>query len=804
MGSRSVLARGSAVVLGVVLAMPALAAPAPATAATPAAAMAAASPAGAVTDLGLGRSAGRQFAEGVVVVGYARGAAQSARANVRAAVRANAHAAVSPLAEGVERLILPPGASVAAAIAALQRNPAVRFAQPDYVLRPDVVSNDPAYLATEFWGMYGPATEPPAVYGSNASGAWAAGHFGSRSVAVGIVDTGVDINHPDLAPNIWTNPFETAGNGIDDDGNGYVDDVHGWDFYNDNASVYDGAFDAHGTHVAGTVGAVGGNAIGVVGVNWAVTMIPVKFIQGDGLSTDLIAALDYLTDLKTRHGIDIVATNNSYVGDEFDQALLDAINRAGDAGILFVAAAGNEGRDTDETPTYPQAYECTTTYDTELPRGFDCIISVTAIDVNGYRPTFANYGLSSVDLGAPGVAIESTVPGGYAYSNGTSMATPHVTGSLALLAACQAEPTPDALRSTLLASVTEHAQLFSITTTGGILDVGTMTAACTSPQPPRALFIVPPGFVTGTSVQLKLWLSDAVTGLAAGDLTIGGTSTGWSLGAITGSGAGPYTIPVSATSPTDGTLTLTLQPDSVTAGALTGPAAAHVSPVLRVDRRAPAVAGLIARVQLGAAPACGTIPLRLSWTGTDFGGSGIVRYELGKSINAGAWTNVSKTLTSPAATVRVNPTGTSRFRVRAVDALGRTSPWLTGPALASRVTQQTSTTIAYSTGWTTTSSSLYCGGSVRRTGIAGKSATFTFTGRSVGLISTVAPSRGKIKIYVDGTYVATVDLFSSSTIYRRIVWEARWGSVATHRIRIVVQGTLNRPRFDLDGFVTVR
>ena len=749
---------------------------------------------------------GRRYAEGVVLVGFKQGAAASARANARAAVHANAHSRVSPLAVGVERLMLPAGTSVEAAIKALQRNPAVRFAQPDYVLRPSVVPDDPGYTSTLMWGIYGPATEPPAVYGSNAAGAWSAGHFGSRSVVVGIVDTGVEINHPDLAANIWTNPFEIAGNGVDDDGNGYVDDVHGWDFYNDDASVFDGDADYHGTHVAGTIGGVGGNGEGVVGVNWAVTMIPAKFIQGEGFSSDAIAALDYLTDLKTRHGMNVVATNNSYGGDGFEPALLDAINRGGDAGILFVAAAGNDGIDTDEEPVYPQSYECTTRFDTDEPRGYDCLISVAAIDVNGFMPDFSNYGDTSVDLGAPGAQIASTFPTGeYAYMDGTSMAAPHVTGALALLAACQSAPTPSALRATLLASVTPTTSLNgNVTATGGRLDVLAMTAACTSPLAPRAVLTVPPWFVTGTTVHYTLWFSDAVTGLTAGDLSIGGSSTGWSIGTITGSGVGPYTIPLSATSPGDGSLFVTLGANAVTAGALTGPVASEAGPIVRVDRKAPTVSGLAAKAALGVAAVCPGVPLRITWMGNDFGGSGIVRYELGQSINGGPFSTISTTLAGPSATIQVSPTGSRRFRIRAVDAVDRYSNWLTGPVVTPRLTQETSSAIAYSTGWTTTSSSVYCGGAVRRASVLGKAATYSFTGRGVALLSTIAPNRGKVKVYVDGIFVTTLDLGSASTVYRRVVWERTWATTGAHKVKVVVQGTLNRPRFDADAFLTLK
>lgn len=817
MGSRTGLARASGLLMGALLALPALSAPV--TAGQPTTATSAErpgiqstgpsaglEPAGAAGPAAGSATSQRRYRDGVVLVGFKPGVAASARANARDAAGAKAHGRVSPLATGVERLELAPGQSVEAAVKSLQRNPAVRFAQPDYVLRPAVVPDDPAYTESIMWGLEGPASDPPSDFGSNATGAWSEGHFGSRSVVVGIVDTGVEINHPDLAANIWTNPFETAANGIDDDGNGYIDDIHGWDFYNNDASVFDGDVDYHGTHVAGTIGGVGGNGEGVVGVNWAVTMIPTKFIQGEGFTSDAIAALDYLTDLKTRHGLNIVATNNSYGGDGFEPAFEDAINRGGDAGILFVAAAGNDGIDTDVAPVYPQSYECTTRFDTGELRGYDCLISVAALDGSGIKPGFSNYGDTSVDLGAPGVTIASTYPTGlYAYLNGTSMAAPHVTGALALLAACQDAPTSSDLRSTLLSSVTPTASMGgNVTSTGGRLDILAMAAACTADDAPSALISVPPGFVTGTSVQYKLWFSGEVTGLAAADLSVGGTSTGWSIGAINGSGAGPYTVPLTAASPTDGSLTLTLQPNTVTAGALDGPAATESAPLLRVDRKAPVVSGIAVKAAVGAAAACSKIPVRITWSGNDFGGSGIVRYELAQSISGGAYSTISTTLVSPSATVQAGSTGSRRFRVRAVDAAGRVGAWVIGPVVTPRLTQETSSSIAYSTGWSTSTASAYCGGATRYATVAGKTATYTFTGRGVALISTIAPYRGKVKVYVDGVFATTLELGSSSTVFRRVVWERTWASAGTHKVRLVVQGTAGRPRIDADAFITLK
>jgi subtilisin family serine protease len=295
-------------------------------------------------------------------------------------------------------------------------------------------------------------------------------------VYVGIVDEGVMRTHPDLAANMWTNPWEIPGNGRDDDGNGFVDDVTGWDFDGNNNSTFDGNGDDHGTHVAGTIGAAGNNGVGVAGVNWHVTMIPAKFLgRRGGTTANAVKALDYLTNFKKK-GINIVATNNSWGGGGFSQALLDAISRGGDAGILFVAAAGNGGSDgvgdnNDSVANYPSNYQCTSSGKT-----WDCVIAVAAITSTGARASFSNFGALSVDIGAPGSAIYSTLPGKnntatYGSYSGTSMATPHVTGAAALYAASHPAPTAQQIKSAILSSAVPTASLAGKTLTGGRLNV---------------------------------------------------------------------------------------------------------------------------------------------------------------------------------------------------------------------------------------------------------------------------------------------------------------------------------------------
>ena len=284
---------------------------------------------------------------------------------------------------------------------------------------------------------------------------------------------GIDFNHPDLAANIWTNSKDPA-NGVDDDSNGYVDDVHGWDFHNNDATVYDDTGDDHGTHVAGTIGAVGGNGIGEAGVNWNVTMIPAKFLgPTGGALSNAVKAVDYITNLKTRQGLNIVATNNSWGGGGYSQALADAIERANKAGILFIAAAGNGGSDgvgdnNDVYAHYPSNYANAN------------VIAVAAIDSAGRKAGFSNYGRTTVDLGAPGVGVWSTLPGSttpegrYGSYSGTSMATPHVTGAVALYASTHPGASASTLKQAIMdsARATRTTSLRRITATEGRLNAG--------------------------------------------------------------------------------------------------------------------------------------------------------------------------------------------------------------------------------------------------------------------------------------------------------------------------------------------
>ncbi|MEA4883951.1 MAG: PKD domain-containing protein [Clostridia bacterium] len=341
---------------------------------------------------------------------------------------------------------LPSGVTPDAAVAELSRMPGVLYAERDYKVYVDqvpVIPNDTRFA--EMWGLHNenlpPAYKDPEMSGSpvndadiDAPEAWEQ-HTGSGDVVVAIIDTGAYIHHPDLAPNIWVNPGEIPGNGVDDDHNGYVDDVNGWDYFNGDNSVFDPnerdsngyLNDEHGTHTSGTIGAVSNNAMGVAGINWNVKVIVLKFIGPDGgYTSDAILALQYAA------GKGAVLASCSWGGGGYEQALKDAIEASG---MLVVCAAGNSGANTDVSPHYPSSYDSSN------------IISVAASMQNDEPCSYPDWwstcwGPVSVDLFAPGGYILSTVPPdpvpptpteNYAFFYGTSMATPHVSGAAALV-----------------------------------------------------------------------------------------------------------------------------------------------------------------------------------------------------------------------------------------------------------------------------------------------------------------------------------------------------------------------------------
>jgi hypothetical protein len=342
-------------------------------------------------------------------------------------------------------------------LASLNREKTViRYAEPDHIIQlAQTQPNDSSF--TSLWGMHNTG-QSGGTMDADIDGpeAWDIA-TGNGDVVVAVIDTGIDFNHPDLVSNIWSNPLEIV-NGEDDDGNGFIDDIHGWDFANvDNTPLDD---HGHGTHVAGTIAATGNNNTGVVGVNWQSRILAIKFFdsQGDADDADAIEALNYIANLR-RSGINVRITNNSWGGGGYSESLSQAIREQGEAGILFVAAAGNDNHDNDANPYYPACYP------------WSNIIAVAATDRNDARASFSHYGLSTVDLAAPGVSILSTwLGGGYGYMEGTSMATPHVAGVAALLWSTRPEASWQDVRKAILNGTDPIPSMTGMTVTGGRLN----------------------------------------------------------------------------------------------------------------------------------------------------------------------------------------------------------------------------------------------------------------------------------------------------------------------------------------------
>ncbi|MBW8381589.1 MAG: S8 family serine peptidase [Youngiibacter sp.] len=359
-----------------------------------------------------------QYVEGELLVTYANSASIFDKVKIR---EKNALTKVEDLPlENTELVRIPKGLTVAQAKAKVAFDPMVKSVQPNFLYYPTVevnTSDDEFYGL--LWGLNNTGQAIGGVTGVadvdiDAPEAWSSIDSTIVEVVVAVIDTGVDTSHPDLQGKMWVNTHEIAGNAKDDDNNGYVDDINGWNFVNNTPNVFVGVEeDGHATHVSGTIAAAD-NTIGVIGIAPNVKIMSLKFLGANGGTTaDAIEAIYYAKN----NGADL--SNNSWGGGVYDEALRTAINGFAKP---FIVAAGNSKRNIDRIASYPASYDCAN------------IISVAAVDNRGALASFSNYGLTRVDLGAPGVDIASTYPGDeYYYMSGTSMAAPHVTGVTALV-----------------------------------------------------------------------------------------------------------------------------------------------------------------------------------------------------------------------------------------------------------------------------------------------------------------------------------------------------------------------------------
>jgi subtilisin family serine protease len=376
----------------------------------------------------------------------------------------------------------------------IMKDPSVRSCDPNLVRKLTALPNDPSFSSQ--WAL----AESSSGADIDVQAAWNFG-VGSATTLVGVIDSGVATNHPDLMDNLWSNPAEVI-DGVDNDGNGYIDDISGANTALGTANISD--CDGHGTHVSGIIGARGDNSIGVSGLNWVTAMIVARTdadCTGAATMQAVIQAYDYLTDLKQR-GYNIKVVNASFGGSGFVQAEFDAVERMSGAGILLVAAAGNEGTNVDAAPFYPASLM--------LPN----VVSVSATGPEATLADYSNYGPVSVHIAAPGgdfnysnggilstwatAATPSTL---YHEIQGTSMATPMVTGALALIASQRTELSALQLRQLLLNSALTLSQLEASVQGGRFLNIGAMASGAT-PQDecPSDDFKFSPG-ICGCGVQ---------------------------------------------------------------------------------------------------------------------------------------------------------------------------------------------------------------------------------------------------------------------------------------------------------------
>ncbi len=734
-----------------------------------------------------------------IIVKFKAGKNELVRANVRRQERLERVADLRLIRAEVASV---KGRSPEEAVRALKRRPEVEYAELDHVRRPSGYSDEPYFKS--LWGLNNNGQTINGVSGAsdvdtNALEASTV-TLGDPNLVVAVIDTGTDFSHPDLAGRQWVNPGESDGgketNGVDDDKNGYIDDVNGWDFYNKDASVYDSVDgDKHGTHVAGTI-AANQNGQGIVGMAPNVKVMALKFLgPSGGYTSDAVRAIEYARSKGAK------ISNNSWGGGGYNQALKDAIEASGS---LFVAAAGNSGVDADSSPSYPGAYDSPN------------ILSIAAIDNQGKLASFSNYGSVSVDISAPGVSILSTLPGGtYGWMSGTSMAAPHATGAAALVASLS----PGVLADTtgLKALLMDTGKTAPLTTgktaTGRMIDaraaLGSGGPADT--EPPSGTVSVNDGaaYTNTTLVNLAVPAADSGSGMSQVRISNSGDA---SNGLLSLGKTYAYTTPISwdlADSTTGGSGANGMRTVYVQWGDKAGNWSQVGSDTILLDTVAPVASPPVQRFVVPSQLGTTLIPVRLNWSASD-STAGIARYQLQQSTNGGTYADVALPSAMTSSLTRsLTPTYTYRFRVRAQDRAGNWSAWAYGPGFKVEANQESSTTLKFAGTWTTAKLTAAYGGALKYATVGGSQVSFTVQARNIALVARRSAGSGQAAIYLDGNYLTKVDLYSSTVLQRRVVFtQDGLDPSVSHTLEVRVLGTKNASstgtRVDIDAFVVLR
>lgn len=423
--------------------------------------------------------------------------------------------------------------STEALMHAMQADPRVVYAEPNYIVHGAATPDDPSW--TTLWGLRNlgqPILDAFGIAGSDirAEPAWNV-TTGSSSIVIGVVDTGVDYTHPDLAANMWSNPGAV----------GRPECAAGTHGFNAIASTCDPMDDQiHGTHVAGTLGAVGNNGIGVTGVNWTTSIMALKFLNsnGEGTTADVLAAIDFAIQAKIA-GVNLRVLNNSWGGGGNSTPLREIIQEAGDNDILFVVAAMNDGSNIDVLPRYPASFN--------LPN----MITVAATDNRDALASFSNYGPETVHLGAPGWLVFSTIPGNaYTYMNGTSMATPHVAGVAALLLARSPGLTTAQVKSAILEAVDPLPKLAAKTITGGRLNAARAIGVPAGPDFTVSAIPSSRHVMRGNATSYAIEIAPSGGFAGAVDLSVDGLPAGASASFTSNPAANTSTLVITTTTAT--------------------------------------------------------------------------------------------------------------------------------------------------------------------------------------------------------------------------------------------------------------